>query len=381
MLEHPRYISRSYFNALGKGKIEKEDVLLVKDGATIGKAMHITHKAFPRMAVNEHVFILRAKECTYPRFLFYLICSELAQYQISLAIKGAAQPGLGSRFVSDLRVPKPSLEEQIAISDFLDKETSKIDSLIATKERLVELLKENLTSLITRAVTKGLDPTVPMKDSGIESLGRIPEHWSTKRLWHITRWDRPIMYGIVLPGPNVNKGIPIVKGGDVRPERLKLEFLNRTTSEIDAAHARSRLLGGDIVYAIRGSIGDVAIVPEGLTGANLTQDAARISYKEDTCGRWLLYALRSIAVFAQLEAGALGATIRGINIRDLKRAVIPVPPLPEQQAIADFLDDENMKSKRLTGKALEGIERLREYRTALISAAVTGKIDVREEVT
>ena len=120
------------------------------------------------------------------------------------------------------------------------------------------------------------------------------------------------------------------------------------------------------------------MVPDELEGANLTQDAARVAYTSDCHGRWLLYALRSAQVFAQLEAGALGATIRGINIRDLKRAIIVVPPKREQIEIADFLDAQATRIQGFTRKVEEGIDRLKEFRTALISAAVTGKIDVRE---
>ena len=132
-----------------------------------------------------------------------------------------------------------------------------------------------------------------------------------------------------------------------------------------------------MVYAIRGTIGDVAIVPDELEGANLTQDAARIAYTPEIHGPWLLFALKSLATFTQLEAGAVGATIRGINIRDLKRAVVPLPPQTEQREIATFLDRETAKIDMLVGKVEEAIERLKELRTAVISAAVTGKLDVR----
>ena len=121
------------------------------------------------------------------------------------------------------------------------------------------------------------------------------------------------------------------------------------------------------------------MVPNELEGANLTQDAARIAYTEVTDGYWLLYALRSMGVFGQLEAGALGATIKGINIRDLKRAVIPVPPNSEQMEIAGFLDAEAEKIERLALMVHQAIDHLIEFRTALISAGVTGKIDVRNE--
>ena len=249
---------------------------------------------------------------------------------------------------------------------------------MAKKERLIELLQEKRSALITHAVTKGLDPDVPMKDSGVEWLGDIPTHWDTSQLYRITPADRSIMYGIVLPGPNVEDGVPIVKGGDVSAQRLHATRLSRTAPDIESRHARSRLRGGDLVYAIRGSIGDVAMIPYDLGGANLTQDAARISYTDETDGPWLLFAMGSTATFAQLEAGALGATIRGINIRDLKRATVPLPPKSEQRTIASYLERETAKIDALIAKVHGAIDHLQELRTALISAAVTGKIDVRE---
>ena len=249
---------------------------------------------------------------------------------------------------------------------------------MARKERLIELLQEKRTALITRAVTRGLDPNVPMKDSGVEWLGEIPAHWDVKRLWHLTPSERKIMYGIVLPGPDVDDGVPIVKGGDVAASRLKFEALSKTTFEIESRYTRSRLAGGDLVYAIRGSIGEVEMVPDELDGANLTQDAARVGYTQTTHGNWLMYSLRSKVVFSQLEAGALGATIKGINIRDLKRAPIPVPPRCEQERIASFLDTQTGQFEVMSAKISQAIDHFKEFRTALISAAVTGKIDVRE---
>jgi type I restriction enzyme S subunit len=309
------------------------------------------------------------------RFFFHELMA--ARPELESLGQGSTFRELAKGMLEDIGLAEPPEPEQRAIAAFLDRETARIDALVAKKERLIELLQEQRTALITRAVTKGLDPNVPMKDSGVEWLGEIPAHWEVKRLWHLTPSDRRIMYGIVLPGPNVDDGVPIVKGGDVSPERLRLERLNRTTREIESGYVRSRLRGGDLVYAIRGSIGEVAMVPDELEGANLTQDAARIAYTSTTYGPWLLQGLKSSAVFAQLEAGALGATIRGINIRDLKRASMAVPPPAEQRVIAAFLDRETARIDALVTKVGDAIDRLEELRTALISAAVTGKIDVR----
>jgi len=360
--------------------LEEGDVLLARSGATVGKSFQYRNSwgmcCFAGYLIRAR---LDQKKCL-PDFLNYFTSSTNYWDWIASSLIQATIQNVSAEKYDNLLLPLPPPPEQKTIISFLDRETAKIDTLVTKKERLIALLQEQRAALITRVVTKGLDPNVPMKDSGVEWLGEIPAHWEVKRLKHLTPSGRPIMYGIVLPGPNVDDGVPIVKGGDVSPERLRLDHLSRTTFEIESGYVKSRLRGGDLVYAIRGSIGEVASVPNELEGANLTQDAARIAYTRSIYGRWLLYALKSAAVFSQLEAGALGATIKGINIRDLKRALIPVPGRTQQEAIGAFLDRETAKIDGLLAKVCEGIDNLKEYRTALISAAVTGKIDVREDV-
>jgi type I restriction enzyme S subunit len=363
--------------------LRRGDVLITKDSEswTDIAVPAVIAEDLPDVLCGYHLAHIRPGHDCDGAFLSRSFAAIGPRDQFQVAANGITRFGLGGDAIRTGIFAVPPEPEQRAIAAFLDRETARIDALVAKKERLIALLQEQRTALITRAVTKGLDPTVPMKDSGVGWLGEIPAHWEVKRLWHLTPSDRRIMYGIVLPGPNVDDGVPIVKGGDVSPERLRLERLNRTTREIESGYARSRLRGGDLVYAIRGSIGEVAMVPDELQWANLTQDAARIAYTCATHGAWLVHALKSTAVFAQLEAGALGATIRGINIRDLKRASMAVPPHAEQVAIAAFLDGETARIDALVVKVRDAIDRLKELRTALISAAVTGKIDVREEVS
>jgi type I restriction enzyme S subunit len=332
------------------------------------------------VTLNQDLKALIPSSVILPRYLFYLISGLQTELLVEWKREGATVESLEIELVANTPIPLPGAREQRDVIEFLDRETARIDALMAKEERLIELLQEKRTALISHAVTKGIDPNVPMKDPGVEWLGEIPNAWEVKRLWHLTPSGRRIMYGIVLPGPNVDGGVPIVKGGDVSPDRLRLDRLNRTSVEIESGYKRSRLRGGDLVYAIRGSIGEVAIVPDELEGVNLTQDAARVAYTTATHGPWLLHALKSAAVFAQLEAGALGATIMGINIRDLKRASIPVPPRIEQEEIASFLEREIARIGGLIDKVHDAIDRLKELRTALISAAVTGKIDVRKPV-
>jgi len=290
--------------------------------------------------------------------------------------------GVPHLFQWDIRkfdVPLAPISTQRRVGAFLDRKTATLDAIIAKRERLIGLLQEKRQALTTQAVTKGLDPNVPMKESGTPSIGEVPAHWQLKRLMHVTPSRRQIMYGIVLPGPNVEQGIPIVKSGDCTAEKLRLERLHRTTPDIEAPFARARLEPGDIVYAIRGSIGMSAIVPDELRGANLTQDAARIAPRAGISSKWLLYVVQSSGVWSQLQAGVVGATVKGINIRDLKRPMIPIPAQREQDRISRFLEGAvgGMDQTRVATE--RSVDLLREYRQALITAAVTGKIDVSKE--
>jgi type I restriction enzyme S subunit len=373
-----RFVDEETFRAFRCTEVLPGDVLICRLADPVGRAC-LAPDLSCRMITSVDVCILKTPPTIDAGFVVFALSGSSYLSWMSGICRGGTRDRVSRSMLGSIRIQKAPYDEQRAIAAFLDRETARIDALVAKKERLIELLQEKRTALITRGVTKGLDPDVPMKDSGVEWLGEIPAHWEVKRLWHLTPSDRRIMYGIVLPGPNVEDGVPIVKGGDVSPERLRLDRLNRTTFEIESGYVRSRLRGGDLVYAIRGSIGEVAIVPDELAGANLTQDAARVAYTPATHGPWLSHALKSAAVFAQLEAGALGATIRGVNIRDLKRASIPVPPQVEQEAIARFLERETARTDALVVKVRDAIDRLKELRTALISAVVTGKIDVREE--
>jgi len=274
-------------------------------------------------------------------------------------------------------IPCPPFEIQELIVRAIDARVERVDALVIAKTRQIELLREQRESLICHVVSKGLDKNVALRTSKTVSLGVIPAHWNIKALMWLVPAFRQIMYGIVLPGPNVEKGVPIVKGGDVSPDRLRLDLLNKTSFEIEAGYKRSRLSPGDIVYAIRGSIGMAALIPAELAGANLTQDAARIAPKDGIDSRWLLYAMQSASFFGPLAAKARGATIRGINIWDLKRAVVAVPPELEQRAIAAYLDRETSRLVALARKVQSGIEVLREYRSALISSTIVGGSEYR----
>lgn len=345
-------------------------VLFAMYGATIGRVAILGVSA----TVNQAVCALADPSRFTPRFAFYGL--QASREFLAASSTGGGQPNLNAEKVREHKLPCPDLQTQRAIADYLDRETARLDALVAAKERVLGLLAEKRRALITRAVTRGLDPRVPLRDSGIPWLGEIPAHWDVIPLMWLTQPDRPIMYGIVLPGPDVGEGIPILKGGNVRPSRMSLESLARTTPEIEAPFARARLRAGDLVYSIRGSICDCEVVPGELEGCNITQDVARVAPRSDVDASWLRYALICTPIREALAAGSLGAAVRGINIFDLKRARIPTPPLSEQASLVGHLTKALYKLDMLAQATEQTVTLIKERRAALIAAAVTGQLEV-----
>ena len=278
-------------------------------------------------------------------------------------------------FVRNLMHPLPPLSEQRAIAAFLDRETAQIDALVAKKERLIELLQEKRTALISRAVTKGLDPDVPLKDSGVEWLGEIPTHWEVKRVSQISEilrgkfTHRPRNDPALYDGP-----YPFVQTGDVTRARKEITSYRQTLNERGLGVSKM-FPSGTLVMTIAANIGDVAVLdfaacfPDSVVGF-----VPRSGIERD----FLFYVF--LAMKPELLREAPVNTQGNLNIERIGSigSPIPVPSESEQRAIAAFLDRETAQIDSLIAKVQEAIDRLKELRTALISAAVTGKIDVRE---
>ncbi|RVT96587.1 restriction endonuclease subunit S [Rhodovarius crocodyli] len=274
-----------------------------------------------------------------------------------------------------LAVPPPT--EQSAIAAFLDRETGKIDALVAEQERLIALLKEKRQAVISHAVTKGLDPSVPMKDSGIEWLGQVPEHWNVRALSSMVRRGTTITYGIVQAGPDQLDGIPYIRTSDMSGSEFPEQGYLKTTPEIDRAYSRSKVEAGDLVVAIRATVGKTLKVPAHLHGANLTQGTARVSPGPLVDVEYLFLFLNSHSANQGFDAQSKGATFKEITLEMLRKFRVPLPPMSEQRSIVMGLGAKAASFDVLGAEATRAIALLRERRAALISAAVTGKIDVR----
>lgn len=328
----------------------------------------------PNLVVSTGFAVVRPRDLD-QGFAAYVLRAPYFVDRVVAHSVGVSYPAINASEMVCFPVGYPELHEQRAIAVFLDRETARIDALVAKKERLIELLQEKRTALISHAVTKGLDSSVPMKDSGVEWLGEIPEHWGVNRLKHVGDAIIGLTYD---PGDIVGEGegALVLRASNISEGRILFEDNVFVRTDIPR---RLFTREGDILICSRSGsralIGKSAMIDEasaGLTfGTFMTVFRSRLA-------RYLFYVLNS-SLFAYQSATFLTSTINQLTLGNLRSFAVPMPPAGEQRAIAAFLDRETATIDTLVEKVREGIERLREYRTALISATVTGKIDVRNE--
>lgn len=316
-----------------------------------------------------------------PAFLELALKAASTQAQIDVLCTHSTQNNISMDDIPLLALAIAPLGEQRAISAFLDRETAKIDALVAKRKRLVELLHEKRTALISHAVTKGLDPNVPMKDSGVEWLGEIPAHWETNQLRHVASIRVSTVDKTQEDGERLVQcvGTKHVFNSPGIGDGMDFEMVSATPKEL----REFSLHRGDVVVTkdsvVPDNIAAVSIVEEELADVVCGYHMAIVrAHAGQLASRFMFWQMSSRPLFHQFLSAARGVTIIGLSPGEMGAARLAVPLLREQRTIAAFLDLETAKIDALAAKVGEGIERLKEYRTALISAAVTGKIDVRQ---
>lgn len=269
----------------------------------------------------------------------------------------------------------PSLSEQTQIAKFLDYETAKIDALIDKQRQLIALLNEKRQAVISHAVTKGLNPDAPMRDSGIEWLGKVPAHWKATTLKHHAR----VIDCKHITAEFVDDGIPVASIGEVKGWHVNLETAKMTTPRFHAALVEGDRgpRPNDIIFTRNATVGEAALVPAGLGKFAMGQDVCLIRYRESISPEFLLHFLKSSAVRSQLNLAMVGSTFKRVNVEQVRRLSMTLPPLTEQRSIVTHLRQILPTHDTLVVRATATIDLLQERRAALISAAVTGKIDVR----
>ncbi|MEF8749763.1 MAG: restriction endonuclease subunit S [Candidatus Accumulibacter propinquus] len=272
-------------------------------------------------------------------------------------------------------LPCPNPPEQTAIAAFLDRETAKIDDLVAEQRNLIGLLKEKRQALISHAVTKGLDPAVPMKNSGVEWLGEVPAHWQIGPLKRFADIVDCKHYTVQF----LDEGWPIVSIRELHDDRIDISNAKLTSlQEWEFLREGRAPLPGDMIFCRNASVGAVGYV-ESDASFCMGQDVCLI--RSLSVGRFMHYQMMSTEIRNQIEALLVGATIRRANVEEIRSLVVVWPAENEQNAIAAFLSHETAKIDDLITEAEIATNLLQERRTALISAAVTGKIDVRNRMT
>jgi type I restriction enzyme S subunit len=325
------------------------DSTLVVGIGDVGRVAHLDHVA----TGNQQMTCVVPGPELVPRFLSWQLLAMSDEMR-------AASPStilaiLNNDNLKSMRVRVPPLGQQRAIADYLDAETARIDAVMEKKRRMVDLLWTRFESWREKVMIAD------------QRIAWTPLH-------HLTDPARPIVYGIVQAGEEVPDGVPYIKTGDML--NLRPDLLSRTSREIDHAYRRARVVPGDIVIAMRASIGLPILVPTDLPVANLTQGTARIAVRRGVDNRWLFHALRCRAVQEQCQVRAVGTTFKTLNIWDLRRINIPDPGEEQYADLAEMVEAKLGQVTKTTGLLNQQLASLVEHRQALISAAVTGQLDI-----
>jgi type I restriction enzyme S subunit len=346
-----------------------ESVLLGRKG-TINKPLHITG----RFWTVDTMYWTKISPDASGRFTYYsALTIPFDYYSTNTALPSMTKGALSSHLVT-----RPPLTEQIQITAFLDRETGKIDALIAEQKLLVELLAEKRQAVISHAVTKGLNPNAPMTDSGIEWLGVVPVHWEVKKIKHLS--IRIASGKTPLGGSEVyvDEGVMFLRSQNIYDEGLRLEDVVYISETVDKIMSVSRVRANDILLNVTGaSIGRSCVVPADFQPANVNQHVCVIRLRMISHVPYAGWFFKSLPVKNQIDHAQNGAAREGLNFDQIGNMSITFPPSNEQQAIVSYLDAEAEKFDTLTTEANRAIALLQERRNALISAAVMGKIDVR----
>ena len=373
---YPVYGSGGIFKRSSKYLFDGKSVLFGRKG-TIDRPLLVSG----RFWTVDTMFYSEIYDKAIPEYIYY----QSLFFPFDLLTTNTALPSMTQEDLLELDFILPPKAEQRQIINFLDHETAKIDTLIEKQQRLIELLIEKRQAVISQAVTKGLNPDVPMKDSGVEWLGDVPEHWDINKL----RYKFDFGSGLNITKANLKEtGVPCINYGEIHS---KYGFEVNTDVHqlkcVDELYLKARpgalLNQGDFIFAdtsedIEGAGNFTQLVSCSSAFAGYHTVIAR---PKDKFGiRFYAYLLDSVPLRTQIRTSVKGVKVFSITQSILKSINIWIPPLNEREEIAEYLDEQTYKIDALIAKANQQIQLMQERRTALISAAVTGKIDVRDWV-
>lgn len=359
---------------------QRDDIFMVKSGNTTGAVAIVeTDEVFN---IWSPLALIRCnKKIVIPRYIYYSMLADYFQTSVQLSWSQGTQPNIGMGVIENLHLTYPELTVQHKVVSFLDHETAKIDNLIEKQQQLIELLKEKRQAVISHAVTQGLNPDVPMKDSGVEWLGKVPKHWTIAQLKFNTLEMQTGPFGSQLHAEDyVVDGIPLINpahmnAGMIIPDP-KVTVDEATQERLE----RHKLSEGEIIFSRRGELGRCAVVKKNNEGWLCGTGSLKAKLTKKIIPDYAYTLISSEGVVSELTLESKGSTMANLNTETLGRIRLPVPPISEQEAILDYIKIISDKYDYLIRSADTAIRLMQERRTALISAAVTGKIDIRDWV-
>lgn len=355
------------------------DVVFTKDSETaddIGISAYVP-ETLPGVVYGYHLSTYRPKDRRYGKFLKWVLDSKYAKATLQTRTLGVTRVGLSQNTVRYLRIPTPPPNDAVQISEFLDRETAEIDAFIADQEELIRLLAERRAATISHSVTKGLDPSIRMKDSGVEWLGEVPEHWVVTR---VSRYFSVTLGKMLDAGKDPVRGaqvLPYIRAANIQEPGLDLKSVYEMP--FTAVEARNLdIRAGDLLVVEGGAVGVNVYVDSALEGWSFQKTVNRVRpLAAPGESRFLGFALDALRGWGVIDMVSNKSTIAHLTAEKLERLVFGFPPAQEQARIVSHLSAEVAELNAAIADAREAIALSKERRAALISAAVTGTIDVR----
>lgn len=355
-------------NDLDQYELKKDDIVMAMSGATTGKLAVVDSddKAY----INQRVGIIRSKN---NKFIRYCLDNDCFLQYVGLLSAGSAQPNISMGNILDYKIPYISYDEQQKIADYLDKKCGEIDRVIETEKLVIEKLKEYKQSIITEAVTKGLDKSVPLKDSGIEWIGKIPQHWEIIKLKKTISLIADIDH--YMPD-TTDTGYSYLMTGDLKDIASKIDFENcKHISDSDYKDLSKKIhpVLDDVIFARYATIGTVCYVD--------IQKDFLVSYScltirpnsEKLFGKFLYYYLISDTFKIEVSQYINSNTQSNVGLDSLQKVYMVLPNKTEQQQIAEYLDKKCSEIDKAIANKEQVIEKFTEYKKSLIYECVTGK--------
>jgi type I restriction enzyme S subunit len=353
--------------------------VLVSEGGDVGRSSYLSED-LPHIYFQNAINRVRPSKENDGRFLYYWMYVVKQSGWLEILCNRATIAHFTAEKLRETEVILPPLAIQRKISEYLDRETARIDTLISEKESLLQLLEEKRASIISHTVTRGLNPEVKLKPSGIPWLGDVPEHWEVVKLRHLIShitsgsrgWSR--FYA--------SSGDKFIRIGNLRRGSLKMDLndiqhVQIPTDGSGESAERAKLKQDDVLFSITAYLGSVGICPPELEGAYVSQHVALVRLRNAKIfPTWLGYYALGNCGQIQLNEASYGGTKMQLSLDDIREFTLPIPPLQEQQAIISLLQQTTATMDTLRFDIQTSIHLLREKKTSMISAAVTGEINL-----